>query len=44
MFLAESPRARIGLELGRELLGFEINKKSFDHFYPRRNDKIKCQK
>jgi DNA modification methylase len=35
MFLGGFTTARVALELGREPLGFEINKKSFNHFYPR---------
>ena len=35
MFLGGFTTARVALELGREPLGFEINKKAFWHFYPR---------
>ena len=35
MFLGGFTTARVGLELGREPLGFEVNNKSFNHFYPR---------
>jgi len=35
MFLGGFTTARVGLKLGREPLGFEINRKSFNHFYPR---------
>jgi hypothetical protein len=42
MFLGGFTPARVGLELGREPLelgreplGFEVNNKSFNHFYPR---------
>ena len=35
MFLGGFTKARVALELGREPLGFEVNNKSFNHFYPR---------
>ena len=35
MFLGGFTTARVGLELGREPLGFEVNNKSFNNFYPR---------
>ena len=35
MFLGGFTTARVDLDLGREPLGFEINKKSFEYFYPR---------
>ena len=35
MFLGGFTTARVALELGREPLGCEINKKAFGYFYPR---------
>ena len=35
MFLGGFTTARVGLELGREPLGFEVSNKSFNHLYPR---------
>ena len=39
MFLDGFTTARVTLQLGREPLGFEINKKAFGYFYPRFNRK-----
>ena len=35
MFLGGFTTARVALELGREPLGFEINKRAYEHFKPR---------
>ena len=35
MFLGGFTTARVASELGREPLGSEINKKSYNHYYPR---------
>jgi len=35
MFLGGFTTARVALELGREPLGFEINKNAYEHFKPR---------
>ena len=35
MFLGGFTTARVALELGREQLGFEINKRAYEHFKPR---------
>ena len=43
MFLGGFTTARVGLKLGREPLGFEVNNKSFNHFYPRFHLKSKWE-
>ena len=35
MFLGGFTTARVSLDLGRETLGFEINKRAYEHFKPR---------
>ena len=35
MFLGGFTTARVALQLGREPLGFEINKRAYEHFKPR---------
>ena len=35
MFFGGFTTARVALELGREPLGFEINKNAYEHFKPR---------
>ena len=41
MFLGGFTTARVSLELGREPLGFEINKRAYEHFKPRFHKKRK---
>ena len=35
MFLGGFTTARVSIDIGREPLGFEFNKNSYNHFYPR---------